>query len=168
MLGWHHWLDGHGFEQAPGDGEGQGSLACCSLWGSKESATTEWLSNNKNCPTQINTQFFASFTLNTTFMYIIYMRTKLWYTCFLFLINSNIENSLSFIIIILSLPQSMWDLCSMTRYQTCAPCREEWSLKHWTNRGIPENYLQICNALPFFSQRLIIWHKPNLHILFWK
>ena len=87
---------------------------------------------------------------------------------FLYLINSNIENSLSFIIIILSLPQSMWDLCSMTRYQTCAPCREEWSLKHWTNRGVPENYLQICNALPFFSHHLIIWHNLNLHILFWK
>ena len=30
--GWHHRLDGHEFEQAPGDGEGQGSLACCSTW----------------------------------------------------------------------------------------------------------------------------------------
>ena len=29
MVGWHHWLDGHGFEQTPGDKEGQGSLACC-------------------------------------------------------------------------------------------------------------------------------------------
>ena len=35
MLGWHHRLDGHESEQAPGDGEGQGSLACCSLWGCK-------------------------------------------------------------------------------------------------------------------------------------
>ena len=33
MVGWHHWLDGHEFEQALGDGEGQGSLACCSPWG---------------------------------------------------------------------------------------------------------------------------------------
>ena len=32
MVGWHHWLNGHEFEQAPGDGEGQGSLACCSPW----------------------------------------------------------------------------------------------------------------------------------------
>ena len=32
MVGWHHQLDGHEFEQAPGDGEGQGSLACCSPW----------------------------------------------------------------------------------------------------------------------------------------
>ena len=37
MVGWHHQLDGHEFEQAPGDGEGQGSLVCCSPWGHKES-----------------------------------------------------------------------------------------------------------------------------------
>ena len=36
MIGWHHQLNGHEFEQAPGDGEGQGSLACCSPWGHKE------------------------------------------------------------------------------------------------------------------------------------
>ena len=33
MVGWHHWLKGHEFEQAPGDGEGQGNLACYSTWG---------------------------------------------------------------------------------------------------------------------------------------
>ena len=43
MVGWHHWLNGHEFEQAPGDGEGQGSLVCCSPWGHKESDTTERL-----------------------------------------------------------------------------------------------------------------------------
>ena len=46
MVGWHHWLDGHEFEQAPGVGDGQGSLACCSPWGHKESDTTERLNNN--------------------------------------------------------------------------------------------------------------------------
>ena len=43
MVGWHHWLDGHEFEQALGTGNGQGGLACCSSWGHKESDTTEWL-----------------------------------------------------------------------------------------------------------------------------
>ena len=43
MVGWHHWLDGHAFEYAPGVGDGQGSLVCCSPWGRKESATTELL-----------------------------------------------------------------------------------------------------------------------------
>ena len=40
MVGWHYQLDGHEFEQALRDGEGQGSLACCSPWGHKESDTT--------------------------------------------------------------------------------------------------------------------------------
>ena len=39
--GWHHQLDGHESEQTPGVGNGQGSLACCSPWGHKESDTTE-------------------------------------------------------------------------------------------------------------------------------
>ena len=37
MVGWHHRLDGHEFEQALGVGDGQGSLACCDSWGRKES-----------------------------------------------------------------------------------------------------------------------------------
>ena len=45
MIGWHHRLNGHEFEQAPGDGEGQESLACCSPWGHKQSDTAEWLNN---------------------------------------------------------------------------------------------------------------------------
>ena len=44
MVGWHH-LNGHGFEQALGDGEEQGSLACCSPWGRKESNRTDQLNN---------------------------------------------------------------------------------------------------------------------------
>ena len=44
MVGWHHWLDGHEFEQAQGVGDdGQGSLACCSPWGRKELDMTERL-----------------------------------------------------------------------------------------------------------------------------
>ena len=43
MVRWHHQLDGHEFEKAPGVGEGQGSLACCSPQGRKESVTTERL-----------------------------------------------------------------------------------------------------------------------------
>ena len=43
MVGWHHGLNEHKFEQAPGDGEEQGSLACCSPWGRKELDMTEQL-----------------------------------------------------------------------------------------------------------------------------
>ena len=45
MVGWHHQLKGHEFEQAPGDGEGQEGQMCCSPWGCKDSDTTEWLNN---------------------------------------------------------------------------------------------------------------------------
>ena len=45
MVGMHHRLNGHEFEQVLGDGDGQGSLACCSPWGPKESDTTERLNN---------------------------------------------------------------------------------------------------------------------------
>ena len=41
MLGWYHQLDGHESEQAPGDGDGQGSLACWDSWGHKQLDTTE-------------------------------------------------------------------------------------------------------------------------------
>ena len=47
MFGWYSWLSGHEFEQALGDGDGQGSLVCCSPWDCKESDTTERLNNSK-------------------------------------------------------------------------------------------------------------------------
>ena len=46
MVGWHHQLNGNEFEQALGDGEGQGSPAYCHLWGHKELDMTEQLNNN--------------------------------------------------------------------------------------------------------------------------
>ena len=51
MVGWHHWLDEHEFEPAPGVGDGQGSLDCFSPQGCKESDTTEWLNwtDSSNC-----------------------------------------------------------------------------------------------------------------------
>ena len=48
MVGWHHLLNGHESEQALGDGEGQGSLVCCSPRGCKESDMTEQLNNKEH------------------------------------------------------------------------------------------------------------------------
>ena len=48
MVGWHHRLNGYEFEQALGDGEGQGRLACCSPWDCKKSDTIEWLNNGNS------------------------------------------------------------------------------------------------------------------------
>ena len=48
MIGWHHQLNGHEFEQAPGDSEGQGNMVCCSPWGHQESDMTERMNSNSN------------------------------------------------------------------------------------------------------------------------
>ena len=59
-VGWHHWLNGHEFEQTLGDGEGQGNLACCSPWGLKESDMTERMNNcSKYFIQYINNQSFG-------------------------------------------------------------------------------------------------------------
>ena len=47
MVGWHHQLNGHEFEQAPGDGKRQGSLVCCKPWSSKDLDTTEQLNGKR-------------------------------------------------------------------------------------------------------------------------
>ena len=46
MVGWHHRLNGHEFRQTLGDGDGQGSLVCCSPWGCKELDMIQQLNNN--------------------------------------------------------------------------------------------------------------------------
>ena len=63
MVGEHHQLTGHEFEQALGDGEGQGSLVYCSPWGSKESETTEQLNNNIQEKNLLCTESLTCFSL---------------------------------------------------------------------------------------------------------
>ena len=53
MVGWQNRLNGHGFDQSPGDSEIQGSLAFCSTWGRKELDTTKLLNNNDNKVTKM-------------------------------------------------------------------------------------------------------------------
>ena len=53
MVGWHHQLHGHEFKQTSGDSEGQGSLACCSPWGHKESNMIQWLNKNNCVPSTV-------------------------------------------------------------------------------------------------------------------
>ena len=62
MVGWHHQLNGHEFEQAPGVGDGQGSLACCSPWGRKESDMTERLNWNEVLVAHMKYYFISRFT----------------------------------------------------------------------------------------------------------
>ena len=60
MVGWHHLLNGQEFKQAPGVGDGQGSLACCSPWGCKELDTTEWLNWTEHTCTILKNQGFQA------------------------------------------------------------------------------------------------------------
>ena len=60
MVGWCYRLNGHEFEQAPGDGEGHGGLACCSPWGRKESDTNERLNNKDVSYNMGNTAVFCN------------------------------------------------------------------------------------------------------------
>ena len=71
MVGWHHQLNGHELEQTLGDGEGQGSLACCSPWGHKELDTTEGLNKVESvgyrfcvlhCPNMLSIQVIFNTT----------------------------------------------------------------------------------------------------------
>ena len=68
MVGWHHRLDGHEFEQALGVGDGQGGLACCSPRGHKESDTTERQNENSSA---LNIRVHVNF-LSFFFLFILY------------------------------------------------------------------------------------------------
>ena len=63
MVGWHHQLDGHEFEQAPGVGDGQESLVCCSPWGCKESDTTEWTDWEQSKKQRLSSQILCVWIL---------------------------------------------------------------------------------------------------------
>ena len=65
MVGWHHRLNGHELKQAPGDSEGQGSLACCCPWGRKESDMTEQLNNNNKERSRVSHSIVLSLKAQT-------------------------------------------------------------------------------------------------------
>ena len=64
MAGWNHWLDGRESEWTPGVGDGQGGLACCDSWGSKESDTTERLNWTEALYQILLNRFLLIFTIN--------------------------------------------------------------------------------------------------------
>ena len=63
MVRWHHQLSENEFEQTPGDGEGQGSLVCCSPWDGKELDMTEQLNNNSILKSEGGTIFLKAFVV---------------------------------------------------------------------------------------------------------
>ena len=66
MVRCYHWLNGHEFEQTAGDSERQGSLACCSPWGLRESDTIERLKNHLACPPYVPIKRPAQMKLTTS------------------------------------------------------------------------------------------------------
>ena len=59
MIGWHHWPDGREFEQAPGVGDGQGGLACCSPWSHSQTRLSDWATT-----TATSKYFMVVYTVN--------------------------------------------------------------------------------------------------------
>ena len=87
MVGWHHWLNGHEFEQASGDAEGQGSLVCCNPWGYKELDMTEWRNNKYFSESQY---LKASIFFITVLMYL--QGPYIIYTCIQYMYKFNVLN----------------------------------------------------------------------------
>ena len=95
MVRWHHWLKGHEFEQALGDGEGQGSLACCSPQGHKESHMTEQL-NNSNTVLELSSEVWKGepregvivIGLIPSYMWVRHLLTQSVHRCPSFLLQS--------------------------------------------------------------------------------
>ena len=72
MVGWHHWLNGHGFEQTLGNGEGQGSLVCCGPRGHKKADRTKRLNNSNNVwKTELQFFHFMVYTEKGRVVYLI-------------------------------------------------------------------------------------------------
>ena len=75
MVGWHHWLDGHEFKQAPGFSDGQGILAWCSPWGHKESDLTDWLNWAELQAWQISCRFLKGLPTYSYFFFLFWFRS---------------------------------------------------------------------------------------------
>ena len=99
MVGWHHQLNGHEFEQTLGAGEGQGSLVCCSARGREELDSTEWLNNN-------------IVRLN--------LWIGMWSTPFFWMVNGSTSDLSSLLWVIFSC-MCLGRECVLTGYQSLAP-----------------------------------------------
>ena len=74
MVGWHHWLYGHEFEQAPGIGDGQGSLVCCSPWCLK--VRHDWATELNS--TDVNPDMSSFTALYHASWYCVFYKLKIW------------------------------------------------------------------------------------------
>ena len=96
MVGWHHWFNGHEFEQAPADGERQGSLVCCNSWGREESDTTEQLNwTELNWSSLLNSSDYFHKMENTGSDFLLCMSEKILGTNIHYVLYQNERISLS-------------------------------------------------------------------------
>ena len=133
-IGWHHWLNGHEFEQTLGDSEGQGSLVYCSPWGSEESDMTEWLKNNKNHPQEKPRHWNSCFYLLSGSLAKGLIPVRSFKGHCMTISNSHSDNAgfsfllfkqdSSFFWFCFTVLHGMWDLSSLTRDGTYDPCTE--------------------------------------------
>ena len=145
MVGWHHWLDGHEFEQALGVGDGQGSLECCSPWGHKESDTTEQLNYVKLSRDPMDCNLPGSPVHEISQARIL----------------ERVAISFS--------RESSWP-----RDQTCVSCIGRWILYPWATREAPHRHsLPVINTLHqdgafIITDKPILIHylKFTVHIIF--
>ena len=79
MVGWHHWLNGHKFEQALGVGDGRGSLACCSQWGCKELHVTETELNCRHVGSLLDARYMGYIFLSFYFQLFTSLCLLWWY-----------------------------------------------------------------------------------------
>ena len=129
MVGWHHRLNGHGFEWTPGVGDGQGGLACYSSWGHKESDTTEQLNwtETENTRERIDLKETQSKKVNGN--RITHIKITL-----------NVKG--------LNVPTKRQGLAELTRKQhPCACCLQETNLRHRdTHRLKVKSWKKILHA----------------------
>ena len=119
MVGWHHQLDRHEFEQAPEVGNGQGSRVCCSPWSRKDSDTTEWLNWQMPHSQYINNWVHDLCAGNTS------TYSFSWFQCHIYLRYPNLS---SLFICLINPSGIMWFkvLSSLPRLQIIP---QEWSFK---------------------------------------
>ena len=166
MAGLHPRLDEHELEQALGGEEGQGSLACCSPWGCKESGMTEWLNNNK-------LMFEYSNVISSFFPITIFTHT---HTCIhTYTQTLRLKNSLPLcfqnlnfpVICILSLNNfsfsiyhSCFDSGIFTYFCSCSATKSCWTLFNPMNCNTLGS--SILQYLPEFAQIHILWVRDAI------
>ena len=139
MVGWHHWLNGHEFEQTLGDGKGQGSLACCSPWGHKESNTTYWL----NCNNLLSRWWCCCWLVITCWIAWRCSKASFVKICVYLAVMG-----LSCSIKIFDFHCGMWDLVPWPGIEPEAPRLGAQNLSRWTTREVPLKHLNALHHVP--------------------